>query len=259
MRQRLGQYPQHGIAWVERSLRVLEHHLDSLPCLALLRSRQRKPILPGQLQAALLRPLQPQQDAPQRALAGTGLAHHTKGLPGAQLQRHTVQHLTQPTVRPDKGLAQATRLQHHGLLVHAILHQRQGRRRRTFEMYRPSRAQQALGVGVLRVLQDLFDTALLHHHPMAHNRHPVGQARDHGQVMADHQQAVVALAQVLKQVENLRLHCGVQRGGGFVSDQQAWLTGDGRGDQGALPEASGELPRVLPGTDFGLRHPDLAQ
>ncbi|MNE55462.1 hypothetical protein D3C80_1502970 [compost metagenome] len=112
---------------------------------------------------------------------------------------------------------------------------------------------------MLRVLQHRLDTALLDDHAVVHHRHPVGQARNHRQVMADDQHRRAVAAQGFEQAQYLGLHRGIQRRGRLVGNQQARVAGDGRGDQRALAQAAGELPGVLAGAQLRFRHADRAQ
>ena len=49
---------------------------------------------------------------------------------------------------------------------------------------------------------------------------------------------------VLEQLEDLRLHRDVERGGRLVGDQQVGLVGERHGDHDALALAAGELVRI---------------
>ena len=62
----------------------------------------------------------------------------------------------------------------------------------------------------------------------------------------DHRQAELA-AQLLEQLEDLRLHHHVERRGGLVADDQLGLAGQRERDHHALAHAAGELVRVLAG------------
>jgi hypothetical protein len=57
--------------------------------------------------------------------------------------------------------------------------------------------------------------------------------------------------EVLQQVEDLRLRGDVERGGGFIGDQQPRVQRDGRGDADALPLAAGQLMGVAVEPDMG--------
>ena len=84
------------------------------------------------------------------------------------------------------------------------------------------RVQQALGVGVLRVGENLGHRAGLDDVARVHHRDPVGLLGDQRQVVGDqHDGHVVLGAQVAQQRHDLRLHGDVERGGGLVGDQHA--------------------------------------
>ena len=53
------------------------------------------------------------------------------------------------------------------------------------------------------------------------------------------------LPQLGQQLENLRLNGDIERGGGFVGDQQLRTIHDGHGDHDALAHASGKLVRII--------------
>lgn len=96
---------------------------------------------------------------------------------------------------------------------------------------------------------------LLHHSAVAHHRHAVGQSAHHRQVVADHDEAGATALHFRKQVEDLRLHGDIQRGGRLVGDEQRWIQRDRRRDQRTLALAAGELVRQLPGTQLWVGHP----
>src|SRR5665213_830297 len=76
--------------------------------------------------------------------------------------------------------------------------------------------------------------------------------------MADHRQIVgyeqisyaKALLQIDHEVNDLRLYAHVQRGYGFIGDDEARVEGEGAGDADALPLAAAELVRIAIGV-FG--------
>ncbi|MNL16639.1 hypothetical protein D3C87_1376910 [compost metagenome] len=97
-----------------------------------------------------------------------------------------------------------------------------------------------------RLAQQRGRQAFLHLFAAHHHGHAVGPFAHHGEVVGDQQQAHVQLgAQVVQQLQDLRLHRHVQRGGGLVGHQQRGLAGDGGGDHGALPLPAGQAVRVV--------------
>ena len=122
------------------------------------------------------------------------------------------------------------------------------------------RLEQALGVGVVRLVEDvvlgrpLRGPARVHHHDV------VGDVGDHAQVVGDHDERRVRLAlQVQQQVEDLGLDGRVQRRGGLVRDDHLGAQRQRHRDHGALPHAAGELVRVLVDPLPGLGDADPGQ
>ena len=117
---------------------------------------------------------------------------------------------------------------------------------------------QGAGVGVQRVGEDLVGGPVLDHAPGVHHGDPVAEVGQHRQVVADHQQPDVEVAdQSLEHVEHLGLHHHVEGGGGLVGDDQAGPAGQRHRDHDALPLAAGELVGVGPGAL--ARQPDLLE
>ena len=80
----------------------------------------------------------------------------------------------------------------------------------------------------------------------------------HRQVVADHQQPDVPLVdQFRRQVQHLRLHHHVQRGGRLVRDDQPRVAGQRHRDHHPLPLPAGQLVRIRPRAP--RRQPDLLQ
>ena len=90
-----------------------------------------------------------------------------------------------------------------------------------------------------------------------HHQHVVGHLGDHPEVVGDDDDRGVELAlQVLEQVEDLRLHGHVERGGRLVGDQQARVVDQAHRDHRALAHAAGELVRVVVDAAVRLRDAD---
>ncbi len=86
-----------------------------------------------------------------------------------------------------------------------------------------------------------------HHLAGIHDRDPVGHARNDAEVVGDQQQRQAEFAlQRLQQAEDLRLHGDIERGGGFVGDQQFRLAHQRHRDHHPLAQAAGKLVRILP-------------
>ena len=54
-------------------------------------------------------------------------------------------------------------------------------------------------------------------------------------------------------IQNMRLHCYVQRRGGLICDQEVWLTGQRQRNRHALALASGQFMRKCVGNAFRIR------
>ena len=138
------------------------------------------------------------------------------------------------------GHVHVARVQQHRRVVGHRLH----------HALRPA-GQQALGVGVLRLGEDLRGVADLHQLAALHHADAVGEAAHQVQVVGDEQQRHAHLAlQLVQQRQDLRLDGHVQRGGRLVADQQLRRAGQRHRDHRALALAAGELVRI--GVDLGL-------
>ena len=65
--------------------------------------------------------------------------------------------------------------------------------------------------------------------------------------------------QVLQQLEDLRLHGDVERGGRLVGDQEIGLVGERHGDHHALALAAGKLVRIGAEPLRGIGDADLVE
>src|SRR5437879_3678701 len=111
------------------------------------------------------------------------------------------------------------------------------------------RADQVFRVRVFRVLVDVSHAPPLDDLPGIHDRHRVARLRHDAEVVGnqDHREIELAL-ESLEEFEDLRLDHDVQRGHRFVRDHDSRIAREGHRDHHALPHATGELVRVLPGT-----------
>ena len=108
------------------------------------------------------------------------------------------------------------------------------------------RGEELAGVGMFGAFEHLFERAGLHDPSLAHDRHPVGDLRDHTEVVGDEEEAHAALAlELLHQSEDLGLHRHVEGGGRLVRDEQAGTAGGGHRDHHALALSAGEPVGVL--------------
>ena len=122
------------------------------------------------------------------------------------------------------------------------------------------RRQKLARVGVRRAPQHIIEGAGLHDPAFAHDRHPVGDLRDHPEVVGDEEQAHAAPAlELLHQAQDPGLHRHVQGGGRLVRDQQAGAAGDGHGDHHPLALAAGEAVGVFVHAQLRVLDPHLRQ
>ena len=86
--------------------------------------------------------------------------------------------------------------------------------------------------------------------------HAVGHLGDRAHVVGDqHDRSALVVAQFSQQVEDLRLHGDVERGGRLVGDQDFGLAGERHRDHHALAHAAGELVRIF--VDAPVRAPGM--
>jgi len=105
--------------------------------------------------------------------------------------------------------------------------------------------QQRLGVWVPRVGEQFIDRRGFHDAAQVHDRYAIAQMADHTQVVADEEVGQVQLiAQIHEQIQNLCLDRDIQRGDGFIADEQPGLHGQGACDTDALALPAAELMRV---------------
>ncbi len=92
-----------------------------------------------------------------------------------------------------------------------------------------------------------------------HDGDAIGNVRYNGEIMRDeeHRQSEFA-AKIVEQVENLLLDGDIERGRGFVGNQQLRTIDDSHGDHDALAHASGELMRIAAGALLGVGNGNLA-
>ena len=80
-----------------------------------------------------------------------------------------------------------------------------------------------------------------------HHGNPVADVFNHREIMGNEQQGNACLiAQVLQQVDDLRLHRNVERGNRFIAHDHVRLQRDCAGDADPLALSTGELVRIFP-------------
>ena len=111
-----------------------------------------------------------------------------------------------------------------------------------------------------RLVEDLVGGAVLHDVAGVHDGDLFAHGSHDAQVVGDHDDAhAQLLAQLLHQLQDLRLDGHVQRGGGLVCDQQLGLTGQGDGDHHALAHTAGQLVGAVLQALFRLVDADQLQ
>ena len=107
------------------------------------------------------------------------------------------------------------------------------------------RLEQALRVRMLGAFEDGAHRPDLDDPARVHDRDPVAGLGEHPEVVRDQdQRQPEPFAQALEQLQHLRLHDHVERGGGLVGDHQRGVAGERQRDHHPLALAPGELVRV---------------
>ena len=103
------------------------------------------------------------------------------------------------------------------------------------------------------LVEDGVHAGPLHHLAGVEDGHLLTGLGDDPQVVGDHDdRGVVALPELVHQVQDLGLDGHVQGGGGLVGDEQLGLAGQSHGNHHALAHAAGKLERVLLGHPLGV-------
>ena len=109
-------------------------------------------------------------------------------------------------------------------------------------------------------MKSFFRRLLLDHLAGVHDLDAMRGFGDDGHVVGDEDERhALAALQADEQVEDLFLDGDVQRGGGFVGDEEARIAGDGHGDHDALIHAAGELMREGAEAGGGSGDADLVE
>ena len=105
--------------------------------------------------------------------------------------------------------------------------------------------QQGTQIGVTRIAEDVLQAARLHDLAAIHHHDLLGDIRHDAQIVGDHQHSHAQFGlQIPDQLEDLRLHRHVQRGGGLVGDQKCRAADQGHCDHRPLAQATGQLEGV---------------
>ena len=95
------------------------------------------------------------------------------------------------------------------------------------------------------ILKYLFSRTKLHQVAQIHNADTVGNVADNGQVVGDEQICqILALLQLLKQVDYLGLYGHIQCGYALIANDELGLYSQSTGNADALTLTTGELVRV---------------
>ena len=122
------------------------------------------------------------------------------------------------------------------------------------------RAEQAPGVRVLRVVEEVPLRAALDDPAGVHDEDLVGDLGDDAEVVRDQDHGrVEVVVQAVDQLEDLRLDRHVERRRRLVGDQDVRVARERHRDHRALAHAARELVRVVVDARLRVRDPDLAQ
>ena len=111
---------------------------------------------------------------------------------------------------------------------------------------RRDRTEQTRRVGVSGLHEDVLDRRLLHHLARVHHHDALGHLGDDAEVVADEQDRDPGVGlHLADELEDVRLHGDVERGRGFVGDQERGLARQRHRDHDPLAHAAAERVRVL--------------
>ncbi len=98
---------------------------------------------------------------------------------------------------------------------------------------------------MLRILEDRRDRTHLDDASGIHDRHMIGDLRDHAEIVGDqdHRRPRLLL-EAADEREDLGLDGHVERRGRLVGDEELRSVGEGHGDHGTLAHAPRELVRI---------------
>ncbi len=98
---------------------------------------------------------------------------------------------------------------------------------------------------MLRVVENRGGVALFDNRTVLHDRDAVRNLRHHAEIVRDEQnRRLLALLQIPDQGQDLRLRGNVERGGGFVRDQESRIERKRHRDHGALALATRQFMRI---------------
>ncbi len=101
--------------------------------------------------------------------------------------------------------------------------------------------EQGLGIGVLRVPENIVARALFHDTAQIHHHHLVGDVFHHGKIVADEEIGeVVLLLQVGEEIEDLRLNGNIEGRDRFIEHENFGIEHERPGNGNALALAAGK-------------------
>ena len=116
------------------------------------------------------------------------------------------------------------------------------------------RSKEAFCIGMLRGPEQGADRGPLNNMAGVHDGHIVGHLGYDTEVVRDQENGHMGPGlDLAKQVENLGLNGHVEGGGGFVGNEEQWVTRQSHGDHGALAHPPRELMRVFVDARLGGR------
>ncbi len=120
--------------------------------------------------------------------------------------------------------------------------------------------EQRFGVGMLRISEDFLHRALLDDLALFHHAYAVGDLPDDAEIVRDekHRHAEAAL-QFFQELQDLRLHGDIERGGRLVGDEQFRFVRKRKRDHDALALSARKLVRVGAETLRGIGNADFRE
>ena len=90
-----------------------------------------------------------------------------------------------------------------------------------------------------------------------HDQDALANTGDHAEVVRNqHQSGIQLTVKPLQQIQYLRLHGDIERGGRFIGEQQAGVAGQRHGDHYPLAHAAAKLVRILLQAGSAIGNPD---
>src|SRR5690242_1002910 len=111
-----------------------------------------------------------------------------------------------------------------------------------------------------RIREELISRRALDDMAGVHHQNAVGNAGDHAQVVGDEDHRGVQLsAELVNQVQYLRLDCHIERRRRFVSNEQLGVRRNSDGDHDTLPHATTELVWIATNALLWIGYSNRAQ